>query len=426
MTRRERLWRVWSDPKTRARLVLAIGALSGIQYTASQALFSPDQFGLASSVYVTAADTWLAGGDPYGVHPPGLPGYYFIYPPIMLLVFAPYAILGGPTLAYAGQLLSNLAVGVAIAWVLGRALGRRGIDLAGVDWLVIGGFVIASPLGVAQFIQGQTTLWLALALAVGFDLVDRDRPVAGGAAFALAATVKLFPAVTGLWLLRRRAWRGVAAAVGVGLGALALGAAIVGVDLTEQFITEVLLGRLEDQSGRRQTNAASSVGGIGRQLHGLFGVSGPGSTPLAIAIALPILAACYRRVDTDVRRLGGMLATVLVGLMVLPLQPLYFAFIYYPVVVLLYRLEPGWASAMLVGGTLLTLVKVTLDPVVRTLEVLPEPITTVGPDLATALFSVALPTDIAMWLLLGCCLWVQRGGPAEDRWGSGAGPEQTS
>lgn len=408
------LVRLWTDPKTRARVVLVIGMVSGLQYTASQALFSPDQFGLASSVYVTAADTWLAGGDPYAVHPPDLPGYYFIYPPIMLLVFAPYALLGGETLAYAGQLAANLLVGIAITVVLVRALERRGLDLTRADHLVIGGFVMLSPLGIAQFIQGQTTLWLALALALGFDWLDRDREVLAGSAFAIAAVVKMFPGVAGLWLLRRRAWRGVVAALGVGLGVFALGVLVLGVDLTERYVTDVLLARLEDQSGRRQTDPATSVGGIGRQLHGLFGVSGAWLTPVAIAIMAPLLAASYRRIDTDRRRLGGMLATVLAGLMILPLQPLYFAFLYYPLVILLYRLQPGVAAGLLSLGTLMTLMKVTLEPVLRIANQLPAPIDAIGTGLAEAVFSVALPTDIAMWLLLGACLWLQRGGPADD------------
>lgn len=410
MTVRERLARVRSNPRIRARVVLAIGALSGLHYTASQALFSPEQFGLASSVYVTAADAWLAGGDPYAVSPPGLSGYHFIYPPVLLLVFVPYALLGGPTLAYAGQIVSNLLVGAAITGVLGRALDRRGIAIGTVDWLLMGGFVLLSPLGIAQVIQGQTTLWLALALALGFDWLDRDREVAAGAAFAVAAVVKLFPGVVGLWLLRRRAWRGVAAGVVVGLAAFALGAVVVGVDLTERYVTDVLLARLEDQSARRQTDPASSVGGIGRQLHGLFEVPAPLLSPLSVAIMAPVLAACYRRVDTDARRLGAMLATVLAGLMVLPLQPLYFAFIYYPVVILLYRLKRGWAGGLLAVGTLLTLVKVTLEPVVRILEVMGGPFEAIGVDVARSIFTVALPTDVAMWLLLGCCLWLQRGG----------------
>lgn len=400
------------EPRTRARIVLAIAALSGLQYAASQALFSPEQFGLASSVYVTAADAWLSGGDPYAVTPPGLSGYHFIYPPVMLLVFAPYAYLGGETLAYAGQIGSNLLVGVAITWVIGRAVCRRTAPIGRIDWVLIGGFVLLSPLGIAQVIQGQTTLWIALAVAMGFDWLDRDREVAAGAALAVPAVVKIFPAVLGLWLLRRRAWRGVLAAVAVGLGALAVGAVVVGVDLTEQYLTEVLLGRLEDQSGRRQTDPMTSVGGIGRQLHGLFGVPGSLLTPVSVAVMAPLLAASYRYVDTDVRRLGGMLATVLAALMILPLQPLYFPLLFYPVVRLLYRLEPGWPARLITIGTLMTLVKVTLGPTLRVLSALPDPFDAAGAEVATTVFAIALPTDVAMWLLLGGCLWLQVGGPA--------------
>ncbi len=387
-------------------VVLAIATLSGVSYTVTTALMSPEQFGLASSVYATAAETWLAGGDPYDVTPDHLGGYYFLYPPIALLVFIPHGLLG-LTGAYALQLVVNTVVAIAFIRLLIDALTRRGTTLERIDIALIGGFIILSPHGVSQFIQGQTTIWLAFAVAIGIDAVDRHRERVAGVGFAFAAIIKVFPAALGLWLLRMRAWRAVLAAIVTGLGAMALGAMLLGPELTVQYLSDVLLARYERESYLRAVDPHTSVGGIRRQLGGLFGVSDTYMTPLALAILLPILAACYRSIETDVQRQGAALASIIALLMFLPLQPLYFAFAFFPLVILLYRLEWGLARYLLLAGVLCSLVMVDLDAVLGFASMLPGGLENVVTDLATAFFTVALPTDIAMWLMLGGCVAIQ-------------------
>lgn len=401
-----------------ARIVLVISILAGINYIVSMALFSPEQFGLASSVYATAADTWLAGGNPYEVTPPELPGYHFLYPPIALVVFIPHALVG-QTGAYALQIISNVLVGTVLAVVLWNALERRGLDLSGLDRWLLGGFVLISSYGMPVLIQGQTTLWLTLAMAIGFESVDRQRENLAGTGFALAAIVKVFPAGVGLWLLRVRAWRAVLVAVLVGLGSLVIGVLLLGPELTEHYITEVLLARYERESFERVSDPTTTVGGIRRQLTGLFGVPGPYLNLVSVAILAPLLAVSYRSIETDVDRQLAALATIVTVLLFMPLQPLYFTLLTYPLVIVLYRLGGGFPRYLVIAGVLLTFGKVALEPLIEWAGYLPATLASAVIDAATVGLAIALPTDVGMWLLLlGCVLYQVR----RARSPSGASP----
>lgn len=395
------------------RLALLLATASGVSYFYTMATQSPEQFGLASAVYVTAAEAWLEGADFYAVSPEHLPGYRFLYPPIVLLLFVPYAALGGMTLAYAGQSLLNLLTGGAIVLVLLRMLDRRDIELARVDRWLLAGFVFISPYGMPVLINGQTTMWVALGLAVGIEAVDRDRERVSGLAFGVAATLKVFPAALGLWLLRLRAWRAVAAALALGIGALLAGVLIFGVDVTEQYVTEVLLGRYERETYERVGSPSSPIGGVRRQLAGV-GVAAEHLTLASAAVLAPVLAAGYRSVETDFDRLAAVLVTVIATLMFVPLQPLYFALLYVPVVLLLFRLEGGAARYVLIAGVLLTVMMVDYEPALGLASVLPASLFEPVESVLTAFYRVFLPTDVGMWLLAIAAIIVQVAPPG--RW----------
>ncbi len=394
------------DERRSTRLVLLFALISGVSYTVSMALESPEQFGLASDVYTTAAEAYLEGGEPYGVAPSHLPGYHFLYPPINLVVFLPYGVLGDTTLAYGGQLLVNLVVAYGLYRVIGRGLARRAVELARVDRVLVFLFIAVSTWSVPHFIMGQTTLWIGLLFAIGILAIERNRDTLAGGVFAAAALIKVFPAAIGLWLLRLRKWRAVAIAIGTGLLGMALGLVLLGPELTLEYLTEVLPDRFEGQTFGGTVAPGDPVGGIRRQLAGLFGLSGIALSVTAAVIVGGVLAVCLRDVSSDLHRTGAVLATILAVFFFVPLQPLYFALALYPTAILLYTLPRGRARWSLLAGVALTATMLEYETTVDAWQGVPiisDPMI----DLITEVFTVALPTDIGMWLLLLGCVFIQ-------------------
>jgi len=408
-------------PRRSARLVLGLGILSGLSGFATTPFVSPEQFTLASDVYLTAADALLSGGDIYAVTPPDRPGYHYIYPPIVVLAFLPHALIGSSIGAFAVQTALNAGAGLGLTVLVVRALERRGLDVARLDWVLIAGFALLSAHSAITLINGQVTVPLAFAFAVGFHALEANRETIGGAlavhretiagaAFAAAALVKVFPAAIGLWLLRIRARRAVAAAIATGLGGLALGALVLGPDLTVTYVQDVLLGRYEGHDFHGAPAPGETTGGTQRQIAVLTGLGSPVTALLALLVLVPAVVPLYRRIDTDVRRQAAILGTILATLLFMPLQRLYMPLFVFPLLVLLYTLPGGRARTVLVAGTLLTYLRIEYGVVAAGIELLPLPagIESVALSVAENLFTFVLPTTLGLWILLGACLLCSR------------------
>lgn len=391
-------------PRRSTRLLLATGVVAGIWSGATLAVTQPEQLTLASDVYYHAARAALAGEDFYATTPPGLPGYRFIYPPVVMLGFLPHALLGSPAAAYALQTTLNLLAIAGISWVLLDALGRRDVPIDRADrWLVVG-FVAAGSWSTGQLVMGQTTLWLALAVAVGLAALERCRDGRAGVAVALAALVKLFPATIGLWFLRQRRYRAVGTALATGLGGLLLGVVVFGPDVTHQYLAEILVERFRGQTFDGVPDPTRNHVTVRRQLAFVLGGGSPLITPLAFAVVGLPVAVCYRDVSTDVRRLTAVLATLVGTLLVLPLQSLYFSLLLYPAVLLAFALPGSRARFLFVAGTLATFVSLDPSGVATLLGATPNWLATPVVAASREVFSVVLPPTVGMWLVLAGCV----------------------
>lgn len=405
------------------RLVLLLGIGAGLVNVVLVPVATPEQFALASDVYLYAADAFLSGGDIYDTTPPERPGYYYLYPPIVILLFLPHALLGTELASFAIQTVVNVGFAVGTALVIWRALERRNVPVQTIDHILIVGFVLLSAHSAITLVNGQVTIPLAFGLAIGFDALDRrfietdghqhtansSLETLAGIAFATAALLKVFPAAVGIWLLRVRAWRGVFAAVATGLGGLLLGAVLLGPDLTITYLEDVLLGRYGDETFDGRPAPTQSVDGVQRQLAALFGVGSTTLTVLSLTIVGAILAVLYRRLDTDERRLAAMFGTVAGILLFMPLQPLYFPLLVFPLVVLLYTLSPGWPRRLLVLGALVSFVRADYE-VSEALVLavgLPSTLESVLVGSLEAFFTFILPPTLGLWLMVVACLLIQ-------------------
>jgi len=392
----------WPGP----RIVLALGILAGIGQALTLPSLSPEQVTLATDVYYHAAEAVLSGGNPYAVTPPGLPGYYFLYPPVVLGVLLPYGLLD-PATAYLFQTVLNLLTSVALAVLLVRAIALEGVDLGHLDRVLITAFAFGSIGAVTNLINGQVNPQLALGIAVGVLLIERGREALAGAVLAAVATVKLFPVLIGAWLLRLRAWRAIATAIAIGAGLFLLGLVAFGPDLTATWITEALAREASVGTFEGGPDPESNKVTIRRQIAFLAPwIPGDLLFPVGAVLLAPIVLASYRTTETFRDRLIALQATLLAMLVLMPLEPFYFSLAVFPSVPLLYLIEGRWPRRLFVVGFLLAAAPLTMSSAavwIETLSLSPGMAASLT-SLARTVFSFALPPMYGIWLMFGACI----------------------
>jgi len=423
-------------PRTGARLVLVTGVLFGLAYLAYALATRPGAVALDFEVYYFAAETVLEGGPLYGVSPVGVDYLVYAYPPLTVLAFLPLTLLPSPA-AYLVFTAFTLASGLLAARLLIAFLDRHGRRLGRLDRALVYAFAVLSVHAMPSTVFGQINLPLALAFVAGFAWLDRSaasggpagrgprvgtgdradgerRETRAGVAFGLAAFVKAFPALVGVWLLRRRAWRAVGAAVATGLAGLALGLLAFGPDTTLAYVTEALLPRASDDAFAGGLDPGAAYVTVRRPLSVLFPAWGSlALTAGAFAVVAPPVGLLYARLDarTLLGRLVGAYATVGGVLAFLPSFPVYHVLLYFPVVPLLYVLE-GRAYRVFVAGALLWNLSVRIDDVRAVLDPLGAEgvAAAIGPA-----FALATPPLVGLGVMfLACWLALDPGsGPVE-------------
>ena len=371
-----------TDPRTGARAVLATGVLLGVAVLVHLATNRPEMLGVNFRVYHAAAQAALAGGDLYTTTPPGLPAYRYLYPPVTVLAFVPYAPLGWQA-GFAVHTLVTVGIGIATALLLVRMVESRGIELARLDRALVVGWVVVGIHAVASVFFGQVNHHLLALLVVGFAALERDERRGGewrggetlsGVAFALAALVKLFPALAGVWLLRRRAWRAAGAAVATGLSGLLVGVLAFGVDAHRAYVVEALVPRQKHAAFAGGLDPGATYVTLRRPIsHLLPNVDPALYGPLAVALLAPVVGYLYLDVDGPVDRLVAFFATVAAMVLVVPSLLLYVLYLTVALVPLLYLLEGRRARQLFVAGALVACVPFAGPRVVEPLASAPLP-----------------------------------------------------
>lgn len=217
------------------RLLLPILALvAGLLVPAGLAV-SGARDGRDYASFHYAVQLWADGGDPYDqpaltqqARQDGRKGkvYPFFYPPPALPMLSWTLPLGLRT-GHAVMATLNLGALVGLGVLLARWLGAP-------LWLPL--LLLATSSGAVETARlGQVNGLIAL-------LIGLTAWRARGAPVAVAALLKMSPAVLLVRFLAARRWRPLLVGIGVGAGGLALSVGIVGVDLTTRFFGEVLPG----------------------------------------------------------------------------------------------------------------------------------------------------------------------------------------
>jgi hypothetical protein len=178
-----------------------------------------------ATVYVPAGDRLRSGHDIYEWKDP-----IYAYPPFGALVAVPFVGLS-PAAGRVAWLAVNVVAGLALlrgAWrltggtSLPRSPGTGRADVAAF-WL---GAVCAAGFLLDVTANWQTDLLVAALLVGGCTLVVRNRGVAAGVLFGLAAALKCTPLLFAPYLAWKRQWLGAVAVGAVAVGASCLPDAI--------------------------------------------------------------------------------------------------------------------------------------------------------------------------------------------------------
>jgi hypothetical protein len=225
----------------------------------------------------------------------------------------------------------------------------------------------------------------------------------------------VFPACVGLWLLWRRAWRGVAAAIATGVGGLLAGAAIFGPERTRRYVTAELLPRAQAGGFAGGLDPASEYVSIRRPLSVLVpGASETGLAVGAVLLVAPAVAYCLWVVDSDYSladadTTGGLVAVFVVLaalLLALPSFSLYWIVLSYPLVPLLYVLDSP-AAPLFTGGALLSTLTLKLPDVLLVLDAvaLPAAVSDAARTAVRALYTMGTPVLFGTVLMVAACCW---------------------
>lgn len=403
--------------------MLVAGALVGVLVPAYFLLLAEvSHIGWDFQAYHAAAEAVLDGERFVGLEP-GPPGVSYVYPPVTVALFIPGAVLGGwqVGLALGATVGALAAVGLGLLAV--RVAERDRGPLSRRDRVAVVAFCAGCAPVVAALGLGQVDTLMALLVAGSFLALEDDRPVLAGACLAVAALFKLFPAVLGLWLVRRRAWRAVASAVATGLGAIAAGVAWLGVGPWARYVAVLAdRSRVADFAGTVSPDFFAMT--LSRPLSALVpGLDPAWYVPLSVLVVAPLVALAARREDTLEDRLVTFLAAVVAAVVVSPASNvLYVVYALVPAVALCCRVRPGPGRLPLLAGTALLALPVQPGHVEVALATLGAP-APLGASLLGVLRPAATVASPPLVGLLVVLAWAARHGLAtpQRRTASGYG-----
>lgn len=163
--------------------------------------------------------------------------YPFIYPPLWAWVGSLLYRAFSLSTLIAGANLLNPAVLVASLWLaLRNTVPPARLAPMFLLGLLLTGLSIATIIALAQN-QPQIIVGFLCILAV--DRMLRDAPRSAGIALALAASIKLYPAVFALFFLARRDWAALRAFLVAGLALGLASIAVAGWPLHQAFLAQI-------------------------------------------------------------------------------------------------------------------------------------------------------------------------------------------
>jgi hypothetical protein len=394
----------WTLP----RLGLLVGILAGTAVPAYFLLVA-QRAPLAWDfrAYRFAARLALRGQGFVGVSPPVGAGE-FVYPPITIVAFYPFAALPWEV-AYLLQVAGSLGMAVGCGLLMVRYLEAQRVGLRTTDRMLVVGFCSTSTYPLVVYGQGQVDFLVLLGLTVAYLAHRAERELLSGAALGVATVFKLFPLVVGVWYLRHRAWRAVAGLVATCTATLAAGVALFGVDMHRSYLRFLLTERSRVDEFEAGMSPDFSGLTLSRPLSNLLPSVDPALyTPIAVLLLLPVVGLVYTRLYTETDRLVAYLGTIVAMLVVSPATNAHHVvYLYFPLVPLLYCIDDPGVTRTFVAGMVVLSVPFRPRHLTRVLSVLGAPSDTVEAvrhGVRPALSVASVPLVGLAVVLWGCLL----------------------
>jgi hypothetical protein len=183
--------------------------------------------------YYLAAQRLLRGADIYGGYREeaartlGIADYFIdtaVTPPTFAVVTIPLAFFPYPVAWGIWQVLSLVALGLSLFLAVREARLRY----SWVGWAALGCVVLLFPPLTFHLLYAHTELFVLLLLTGAWLAFRRGREVPAGILIGLAGAIRVYPLFLLVFLLQRRSWKALLAALGSGLGLAALAAVMAG------------------------------------------------------------------------------------------------------------------------------------------------------------------------------------------------------
>lgn len=187
------------------------------------------------SVYYFGSKTYLVGNNPYLPSPESFSNY--VYPPFVLLLFAPFLGLSVSFAAVIFILLSLTALFLGVYFCL-KSLNK----FTWTSYTLILTFCFLAFPTKFTLGMGQVNLIIFLLLSLALYFANKNRPVMAGGMLGLSLAIKLFPVLLIGYFLLKKQLKVIIAALGLLLFLYGLTFFVVGIPLHKIFFTSVLPG----------------------------------------------------------------------------------------------------------------------------------------------------------------------------------------
>lgn len=163
----------------------------------------------------------------------------FVYPPIWAAIAAPFAGAMAPTTFFQMVYVVHVAMMVASIFLAYRIV-RPGIGLS--IWVAVSaGLLFASIISVSALFHNQPQISVTFFIILAMERYRSGAMVQAGLALAMAATIKISPALLILLFVADRQWRAVAAFTLLGGIILGLSFLVAGPELHWVFLDKIRL-----------------------------------------------------------------------------------------------------------------------------------------------------------------------------------------